>query len=278
VLVASDREVNETKLKNLLSLDSIALADEETIERVTGGPLGFSGPVGLNIPLYADRDVLCMEDFVVGGNQRDVHIVDVNLGDFSVRDFYDLKVACVGDGCPRCNGFHHATRGIEVGHIFKLGTKYSKSMNATFLDQEGKEKQMVMGCYGIGIGRTVAAAIEQKNDQFGMILPISIAPFEVEVLPVNTSHAESMEVANAIYKNLLAMDIDAVLDDRNERPGVKFKDCDLIGIPLRVAVGERGLKEGMVDIKLRTEKEPVRVGKDEAVGRILEYVAKSRSF
>ena len=278
VLVAGDREVNETKLKNLLSLEFLTLADEETIEQVTGGPLGFSGPIGLNIPLYADRDVLCMEDFVVGGNQRDVHIVDVNLGDFGVRDFYDLKVACVGDGCPRCDGFHNATRGIEVGHIFKLGTKYSKSMNATFLDQEGKEKHMVMGCYGIGIGRTVAAAIEQNNDQFGMILPFSIAPFEVEVLPVNVSHAESMEVAETIYKSLLAKGIDTVLDDRNERPGVKFKDCDLIGMPLRVAVGERGLKEGMVDIKLRTEKEPVQIGKDEAIGRILEYVAKSRGF
>ena len=276
VLVAGDREVNETKLKNILSLESVALADEETIEKATGGPLGFSGPIGLSIPLYADRDVLCMEDFVVGGNQRDVHVVGVNLGDFTVRDFYDLKVACVGDGCPRCDGFHHATRGIEVGHIFKLGTKYSKSMNATFLDQEGKEKYMVMGCYGIGIGRTVAAAIEQNNDQFGMILPISIAPFQVEVLPVNTSHTESMEIANSIYKNLLAAGIDVVIDDRNERPGVKFKDCDLIGIPLRVAVGERGLKEGMVDIKLRTEKEPARIGKDEAVGRILEYVAQSR--
>ena len=278
VLVAGDREVNETKLKNLLSLDFLTLADEETIEQVTGGPLGFSGPIGLSVPLYADRDVLCMEDFVVGGNKRDLHIVDVNLGDFNVRDFYDLKVACMGDGCPRCDGFHNTTRGIEVGHIFKLGTKYSKSMNATFLDQEGKEKRMVMGCYGIGIGRTVAAAIEQNNDQFGMMLPISIAPFEVEVLPVNTSHAESMEVADAVYKNLLAMGVDTVLDDRDERPGVKFKDCDLIGVPLRVAVGERGLKEGMVDIKLRTEKEPVRVGKDEVVGRVLEYVAKSRGF
>jgi prolyl-tRNA synthetase len=278
VLVAGDREVNETKLKNLLSLEFLTLADEATIEQVTGGPLGFSGPVGLSIPLYADRDVLCMEDFVVGGNQRDVHIIDVNPGDFSVRDFYDLKVACVGDGCPRCDGFHNATRGIEVGHIFKLGTKYSKSMNATFLDQEGKEKHMVMGCYGIGIGRTVAAAIEQNNDQFGMMLPFSIAPFEVEVLPVNTSHAESMEVADTIYKGLLAKGIDTVLDDRNERPGVKFKDCDLIGMPLRVAVGERGLKEGMVDIKLRTETEPVRIGRDEAIGRVLEYVAKFRGF
>jgi len=278
VLVAGDREVNEAKLRNLLGLSTLALADEETIERVTGGPLGFSGPIGLSVPLYADLDLLCMENFVVGGNERDLHVVDANLGDFSVQGFYDLKVACVGDGCARCDGFHNATRGIEVGHIFKLGTKYSKAMNATFLDTEGKERHMVMGCYGIGIGRTVAAAIEQNYDQFGMIMPAAIAPFEVEVLPVNTSHAESMETATSIYKNLLAMGVDSMMDDRDERPGVKFKDCDLIGIPIRVAVGERGLKEGMVDIKLRTEKEAIRVQKDEVIGKVLEHVAASRRF
>jgi prolyl-tRNA synthetase len=276
VLVAGDREVNEVKLRNLLGLSTLALADEETIERVTGGPLGFSGPIGLSVPLYADLDLLCMENFVVGGNERDLHVVDANLGDFSVQGFHDLKVACVGDGCARCDGFHNATRGIEVGHIFKLGTKYSKAMNATFLDAEGKERHMVMGCYGIGIGRTVAAAIEQNYDQFGMIMPAAIAPFEVEVLPVNTSHAESMETATSIYKNLLAMGVDAMMDDRDERPGVKFKDCDLIGIPIRVGVGERGLKEGMVDIKLRTEKEVIRVPKDEIIGKVLEHVAASR--
>jgi len=278
VLVAGDREVNEAKLRNLLGLSTLALADEETIERVTGGPLGFSGPIGLSVPLYADIDLLCMEDFVVGGNERDLHVVDANLGDFNVEGFYDLKVACVGDGCARCDGFHNATRGIEVGHIFKLGTKYSKAMNATFLDTEGKERHMVMGCYGIGIGRTVAAAIEQNYDQFGMIMPAAIAPFEVEVLPVNTSHAESMETATSIYRNLLAMGVDSMMDDRDERPGVKFKDCDLIGIPIRVAVGERGLKEGMVDIKLRTEKEAIRVQKDEVIGKVLEHVAASRRF
>jgi prolyl-tRNA synthetase len=278
VLVAGDREVNEAKLRNLLGLSALALADEETIEKVTGGPLGFSGPIGLSVPLYADLDILCMENFVVGGNERDLHVVDANLGDFNVQGFYDLKVACVGDGCARCDGFHNATRGIEVGHIFKLGTKYSKAMNATFLDAEGKERHMVMGCYGIGIGRTVAAAIEQNYDQFGMILPAAIAPFEVEVLPVNTSHAESMETATSIYKNLLAMGVDAMMDDRDERPGVKFKDCDLIGIPIRVGVGERGLKEGMVDIKLRTEKEAIRVPKDDVIGKVLEHVAASRRF
>jgi len=183
VLISGDREINETKLKNLLSLDYIELADESTIERVTGGPLGFSGPIGINIPLYADRGVALMKDFVTGGNERDVHITGVNTDDFKVEGFYDLKIANAGDKCPRCEGMLTSTRGIEVGHIFKLGLKYSEAMNATFLDKDGKERYMVMGCYGIGVSRTVAAAIEQGNDENGMILPMAIAPFEVEVLP-----------------------------------------------------------------------------------------------
>jgi prolyl-tRNA synthetase len=244
VLVRGDREINDTKLKNLLKLEEMELADERTIEEATGGPLGFSGPIGLSIPLYADRDLMFMEDFVIGGNERDVHVVDVNVGDFAVKGFYDIKVACAGDRCPRCEtGKLVATRGIEVGHIFKLGLKYSKAMNATFLDSEGKEQFMVMGCYGIGVGRTVAAAIEQGNDENGMILPLPIAPFEVDVLPVNTPHEESMKIARQIYEELLGNGVDAILDDRDERPGVKFKDCDLIGIPLRITIGERGLKE-----------------------------------
>jgi prolyl-tRNA synthetase len=271
VLVKGDREINEAKLRNMLNLDSMELADEETIEKVTGGPLGFSGPIGLDIPLYADRDVLFMEDFVVGGNARDVHTVNVNIKDFKVEGFFDLKVAEPGDLCARCGGAHSSTKGIEVGHIFKLGLKYSKAMNCTFLDREGKEKLAVMGCYGIGVGRTVAAAIEQGHDENGMVLPFAIAPFEVDVLPVNSSHAESMELAEAIYKELLDKGIDAIIDDRPERPGVKFKDCDLIGIPLRVTIGERNLKDGYVEIKLRNEKESQRVRKEEVIERILNY-------
>jgi prolyl-tRNA synthetase len=271
VLVKGDREINEVKLRNMLNLDSMELADEETIEKVTGGPLGFSGPVGLDIPLYADRDVLFMEDFVVGGNARDVHTVGVNIEDFKVEGFYDLKVAEPGDLCARCGGIHSSTKGIEVGHIFKLGFKYSKAMNCTFLDKEGKEKFAVMGCYGIGVGRTVAAAIEQGHDENGMVLPFAIAPFEVCVLPVNSSHPESMELAEAIYRELLEKGIDAIIDDRPERPGVKFKDCDLIGIPIRVTIGERNLKDGYVEIKLRKEKESQRVRKEEVIERVLNY-------
>jgi prolyl-tRNA synthetase len=274
VLVRGDREINETKLKNLLNLDYVELAGESVIEETTGGPLGFSGPIGLKVPLFADRDVMFMEDFVVGGNERDVHIVDVNTDDFVVKGFHDIKVAVPGDRCPRCAGSLTSTRGIEVGHIFKLGLKYSKSMNATYLDKEGKEQFMVMGCYGIGVGRTVAAAIEQGNDENGMILPAAIAPFEVNVLPVNTSHAETMELARAVYTELLDKGIDVLLDDRDERPGVKFKDCDLIGIPLRVTIGERNLKEGLVEIKLRSEKESQKVPKENVVEEVIKHVQK----
>lgn len=275
-LVAGDREINPVKLKNEFSFAFVELADERTIEEKTGGPLGFSGPLGLGIPLYADKDVRTMEDFVVGGNEKDVHIVGVNAGDFKVEGYFDLKVASPGDPCPRCAGRLTSTKGIEVGHIFKLGTKYSSAMNATFLDQEGQDRLMVMGCYGIGVGRTVAAAIEQNHDVNGMALPFAIAPFEVEVLPVNTSHAESMEIAQTVYQALRDKGVDTILDDRDERPGVKFKDCDLIGMPLRVTIGERALKEGNVEIKTRTRKEPDLVRKEEVVARVMERVESAR--
>ena len=276
-LVRGDREINDTKLKNLLSLEFVELADERTIEEVTEGPLGFSGPMGLSIPLYADKDLLSMEDFVVGGNEKDVHVVDVNVNDFKTEGFFDLKAAREGDPCSRCTGRLTSTRGIEVGHIFKLGVKYSEAMHTVFLDKDGKERFMVMGCYGIGIGRTVAAAIEQNHDAFGMALPFALAPFEVEVLPVNPSHGESMETANQIYGGLVDRGVEVILDDRDERPGVKFKDGDLIGFPFRVTIGERNLKEGLVEIKKRTEKEPEKVRKEDVVRRVMEHVDKSRS-
>jgi prolyl-tRNA synthetase len=213
-----------------------------------------------------------MEDFVVGANERDVHMTGVNLDDFNVKDFYDLKVAVTGDQCPRCVDRLTSKRGIEVGHIFKLGLKYSEAMNAIYLDKEGKKQFMVMGCYGIGVGRTVAAAIEQGNDENGMILPAAIAPFEVDVLPVNTSHTESMETAHVVHRELLEKGIDAILDDRDERPGIKFKDCDLIGIPLRVTIGERNLKDGLIEIKLRNQKESQKVRKEDVIAKVVEHV------
>ncbi|MCX7857540.1 MAG: proline--tRNA ligase [Deltaproteobacteria bacterium] len=278
VLVKGDREINETKLKNSLNLEYLELLNEEDIERITGGPQGFSGPIGLKIPLYADKQVAFMEDFVVGGNEKDVHIVGVNVSDLEIRGFFDLVYAKAGDNCPKCEGILSSRRGIEVGHIFKLGTKYSEAMNAKFLDREGKEKFIIMGCYGIGIGRTLASAIEQNHDKNGMILPLSIAPFEVMVLPVNVTHSESMELAEKIYTELIRTNVDATIDDRDERPGVKFKDCDLLGVPIRVTIGERNLKDGYVEIKLRNSEQSERVKKEEIVRRVNEYITRHKSL
>ncbi len=277
VLIRGDREVNETKLKNVLDLEYVLLLGPEEIERVTGAPVGFSGPIGLSIPLYADQEIGSMEDFVVGGNERDTHIIGVNIADLSIEGFYDLVYAKNGDLCPRCNGYLSSMRGIEVGHIFKLGTKYSEAMNAKFLDRDGKEKFIVMGCYGIGVSRVLAGAIEQNHDENGMILPLPIAPFEVMVLPVNVSDSLSMETAEAIYHELLKGGTDVVIDDRDERPGVKFKDCDLIGVPLRITVGEKNVREGYVEIKFRTSRENVRIKKEEVVRRVNEYVREHKS-
>lgn len=278
VLLRGDREVNETKLKNLLNLEYVDLLSADDIEKVTGGPQGFSGPIGLGIPLYADNEIGTMEDFVVGGNEKDTHILKVNVGDIDVKGFFDLRYATPGDPCPRCEGVLSSRKGIEVGHIFKLGTKYSEAMNAKFLDRNGKERLIIMGCYGIGVGRTLASAIEQNHDKNGMILPLSIAPFEVTVLPVNVSDSNSMETAEGIYMELMKMGIDVLIDDRDERPGVKFKDCDLIGIPIRVTIGERNLKEGYVEIKLRSSNESERVRKEEVSRRVDEYVRKYKSL
>jgi prolyl-tRNA synthetase len=277
VLVRGDREVNETKLKNLLGVDLIELASEATIEEVTGGPLGFSGPLGLDIPLYADNDIMGMEDFVAGGNERDVHLIDMNPGDIEVKGFYDLKLAREGDICPRCGGGLLATKGIEVGHIFKLGLKYSKAMNAVYLDRDGKERYMVMGCYGIGIGRTVAAAIEQGHDDNGIIMPMAIAPFEVDIVPVDHTYQDGMELSVRIYKELLENQIDVILDDRPERPGIKFKDCDLIGVPIRVTIGERNLREGNVEFKTREDRGSIKIKQEEITRRVIAYVREVKS-
>ena len=176
-----------------------------------------------------------------------------------------------GDGCPRCEGTLHISRGIEVGHIFKLGTKYSVSMGATFLDENGKERPMIMGCYGIGVGRTAAASIEQNHDEGGIIWPKPLAPFDCEVLPVNVKDSETMKAAVALYESLKSSGVDVLLDDRDERAGVKFKDADLIGIPLRVTIGERNLKQGLVEIKERRAGEVRLVKVEEAEGEVKRF-------
>jgi len=270
-LVRGDHDINEIKLKNYLKCSELALADEDLIEKVTGAPRGFAGPAGLRgVRIIADYGLKGCVNMVAGGNERDVHIVNVNIGrDFTVDAFADIRLAVEGDACPRCAQPLTTTRGIEVGHIFKLGTKYSTSMQAAFLDAQGASHPMVMGCYGIGVGRTVAAAIEQSHDSDGIIFPAPIAPFSVLIVLVNPTDEQQNQVAVDLYEKLLGHGVDVLLDDRDERPGIKFKDADLIGIPLRVTVGRNAVKDGLVDIKWRKTGEQVQVVIADAVDKIL---------
>ena len=271
-LVRGDHEINEIKLKNYLNCNELELADEVMIEKVTGAPRGFAGPAGLSgVRIIADYGLKGRVNMITGGNEHDVHIVNVNIGrDFNVDAFADIRLAVEGDACPRCAQALTTTRGIEVGHVFKLGTKYSTAMQAEFLDVQGKSHPMVMGCYGIGVGRTVAAAIEQSHDKDGIIFPASIAPFVVLIALVNPNDEKQNEVATNLYEALLGHDVEVLLDDRDERPGIKFKDADLIGIPMRVTVGRNAVKDGLVDIKWRKTGEQVQVTINEAAAKILE--------
>ena len=264
-LIRGDHEVNEVKLKNLLGADSVELADPALVAEVTGAPMGFAGPVGLKVKRVADNALKGMADFVTGGNKHDVHFIHVNLGrDFQADQFADLRLVMPGDFCPRCKGELEFKRGIEVGHIFKLGTKYSKPLHAVYLDEKGEEKVIIMGTYGIGVARTLAAAIEQNHDADGMIFPVPIAPFEVVVLPLQIQETEVAATGEKIYREIQGQGLDVLIDDRDVRPGVKFKDADLLGIPVRINVGARNLKNGRVEMKLRTEAESVLIPTQEA--------------
>ncbi|MBW2129786.1 MAG: proline--tRNA ligase, partial [Deltaproteobacteria bacterium] len=255
-LVRGDHELNEIKLKNFLGADEVELADPRTVEEVTGAPMGFAGPVGLEIKIVADQALRSMRNFVTGGNREDLHLRNVNLErDFKVDRFGDLRVISPGDPCPKCGGEIRFKRGIEVGHVFKLGTKYSRAMRAVYLDENGQERYIIMGCYGIGVGRTVAAAIEQNHDENGIIFPIPIAPFEVVILPLQMHEPEVAGAAEELYKDLVDREVDVLLDDRDVRGGIKFKDADLLGTPIRVTIGMRNLKNGQVELKLRRESE-----------------------
>jgi prolyl-tRNA synthetase len=273
VLIRGDHELNDAKLKNALDAQAVEMASERMVEEATGAPLGFAGPVGLKIKVVADNEIKAMKNFVVGGNEKDLHLKNVNLEwDFKPSLFGDLRTIAPGDACPRCGGHIAFGRGIEVGHVFKLGVKYSEAMKAVFLNEQGKEMPMIMGCYGIGIGRTVAAAIEQNHDKDGIVFPAPVAPFEVTILPLQMHNEDVVEEASKIYGDLLDMGIDVLLDDRDERAGVKFKDADLLGIPVRITVGSRGLKNGEVEVKLRSEPESFTVSLDNAAVAISDTV------
>ncbi len=272
-LVRGDHELNEAKLTAFLGAQSLELADAQLVEETTGAPIGFAGPAGLKVKLVADHAIKKMKNFVTGGNKKDVHLKNVNLDrDFEVDLFADLRIITPQDSCPKCGGEIQFGRGIEVGHIFKLGTKYSHALKALFLDEQGKEIPIIMGCYGIGVGRTVAAAIEQNHDKDGIIFPIPVAPFEVTVLPLQLHETAVKETAEKIYKELSDNDIDVLLDDRDERAGVKFNDADLLGIPVRVTVGVKGVKNGLVEIKMRGESASNSVPLQEASAIIREKV------
>jgi prolyl-tRNA synthetase len=258
-LVRGDHELNEIKLKNFLGCAELEMAGDEVVTKVTGAPVGFAGPVGLTVKIVADLAVKGMKNSATGGNEKDLHLKNVNLErDFTVSQFADIRNVVHGDACPRCkDGALEMWRGIEVGHVFKLGTKYSKALKATFLDADGKDQTIFMGCYGIGIGRTVAACIEQNNDANGIIFPLPIAPFHCIISALNIKEAPVREASELIYQQLAEAGVEVLLDDRDERPGFKFKDADLIGIPLRIVVGSKNLAEGKVELKERKVKTAV---------------------
>ena len=253
-LIRGDHEINEAKLRRALKCESVELADEPDIEKYTKAPRGFAGPVGLTIKKVADISLLGGDAYVTGANREDYHIREVWLSrDAKVDQTADIRAAVGGDGCPRCReGKLQVIRGIEVGHVFKLGTKYSKSMNALFLDEDGLQKQLIMGCYGIGVGRTVAAALEQNHDENGIIFPVSIAPYQFMVIAINVNEGPAMEAAAGICRKLVSLGCDVLLDDRDVRPGVKFKDADLVGVPFRITVGAKDLAQGVVEFKERS--------------------------
>ena len=252
ILIRGDHEANEIKINRFLGTTEITLASAETVSAVSSAPVGFAGPVGLTgIRIIADHAVKAMRNFVVGGNKNDTHLINTNWErDFAVEAFLDLRLARAGDRSPRSDDRLQEAKGIEVGHVFLLGTKYSEAMNATFLDADGQETMAIMGCYGIGVSRTAAASIEQNHDDKGMIWPVPIAPFHVHLLPVTASE-QVVQTAGMLYDACLEAGVEVLWDDRDERAGVKFNDADLIGAPFHVTIGDRGLKQGVVELKQR---------------------------
>ncbi len=276
-LVRGDHEINELKLRTVLGCREITLADETAVSAATGVVPGYLGPIGLKLRVVADLSVQGMRGAVTGANEANAHFVQVDQGrDFTPSAFADLRLAVSGDPCPRCNeGRLETHRGIEVGQVFYLGTKYSEKMGATFLDAEGREQPIQMGCYGIGISRLVAAAVEQNHDDNGIIWPFSIAPFHVLVLPINYEEQKLRDAAEQVYHDMQKQHVEVLLDDRDERAGVKFKDADLIGIPLRVTIGAKGLEKGIVELRRRRDGKTDEIPLADAVKQIKSIISQS---
>ncbi|MTI82237.1 MAG: proline--tRNA ligase [Firmicutes bacterium] len=270
-LVRGDRELNEIKLYNALNCLTLDLANAKTVEKVSGAPVGYAGPVNLkeDIRIIVDPEVAGMVNGVTGANKGDAHFINVNPErDFKIDLIEDIRMVAAGEKCPSCEGVLQEARGIEVGQIFKLGDKYSKQLKANYLDEGGKENPIIMGCYGIGVGRTMAATVEQNHDDNGIIWPVSIAPYHAVVVPISTKDENQVKLADNIYGKLLENNIETVIDDRKERPGVKFKDADLIGYPVRIVVGKKAVEESMVEIHNRNTGETINVSTEEVISTV----------
>ncbi|NLL97124.1 MAG: proline--tRNA ligase [Clostridiaceae bacterium] len=267
-MVRGDRELNEVKLKNVLECTELEMADAESVRSVTNAEVGFAGPVGLKIRIIADHEVAQGRNLIVGANETDHHLLNVNIGRDFDAEVHDIRFIAAGDACPCCGKSIILARGIEVGHIFKLGTKYSSALACNYSDEEGNERPMVMGSYGIGINRTMAAVIEQHHDENGIIWPMEIAPYHVIIVPVNVLDEKVMKIAEVMYQRLTDAGLEVILDDRNERAGVKFMDADLIGIPIRINVGRKAA-EGIVEYKPRGGKEALDLTVEEAIEKIM---------
>lgn len=272
-LVPGDRELSETKLRRVLGGKKIEAADEETVQKVAG-PCGSIGPVGVSIPVYADKALEGAADVFVGANREGFHLAHVSLArDAKITAYEDLVTVREGDLCPKCGRPLEIRRGTEVGQCFKLGTKYSKAMGATFLDETGTPRTLTMGCYGIGVSRTLQAIVEQSNDENGIIWPASVAPYQVALLLLDPDSPEVTAKAEALAAELEARGIDVFMDDRAERPGVKFKDADLIGLPVRVVAGAKGLAKGGFEVRRRTDKDSAVIAPEaaaEAIAQLLQ--------
>ncbi|MDD3581070.1 MAG: proline--tRNA ligase [Desulfobacca sp.] len=277
VLIRGDHEVNEVKLKNFLKVNDLTLASEPLIRKVTGAEVGFAGPLGLNLPIYADHALQPLANLAAGANEDHHHYLGVNLDrDAKVSHYADLRQITQGDRCPRCGAELEFLKGIEVGHVFKLGHKYARALKATYLDANGQEQYMFMGCYGIGVSRIVAAAIEQNHDDQGIIFPMSLAPFQVLLIPIAINDELTIKKAEHLYQEMLDAGLEVLFDDRDERPGVKFKDGDLLGIPLRVVVGPRTLAQHQAEVRHRQSQEIQMVPLADLLAHLQASIAQER--
>ena len=267
LMIRGDHEVNEEKVQKLLGAKEFEMASIEEDEEITGARVGFAGPIGLDVEIIVDNVVSKMRNFLVGANKTDYHYINVNLKDFKIDKIADIRNVTEDDVCPKCGAKLSFKKGIEVGNTFKLGTKYSEAMDLYFADEDNKLKPVVMGCYGIGIARILAAVVEQNHDENGMILPKEIAPYEVAIIIANTKDEEQVRLGNELYEKLSSEGIEVLLDDRNERAGVKFKDMDLIGIPVRVVVGKKA-SEGIVEYKERALGEVVELSVQDVISKL----------